>query len=126
MLRRFPWLVSSRRVLTAQVVSVAFLAACVLQLLGCDKKEAPGVDPKIRQGRTLYSLHCTACHNADPTRDGKLGPAIKGSAHALIEARVLRAEYPAGYSPKRPTHIMPKLPLVAEDVDALHAFLNAP
>jgi hypothetical protein len=58
--------------------------------------------------------------------DGAVGPAIKGSALELVQARVLRGEYPAGYAPKRSTHIMQRLPLTEENVEAIHAFLNAP
>ncbi|HAO99906.1 MAG TPA: hypothetical protein DCQ83_07665 [Fibrobacteres bacterium] len=70
--------------------------------------------------------HCIACHSVNPAVDGSVGPALKGSALELIEARVMRAEYPPGYTPKRSTHIMPRLPLETDDVKALHAFLNAP
>ena len=73
----------------------------------------------------MYVAHCTACHSFNPEQNGAVGPAIKGSALELIRARVMRADYPAGYSPKRATHLMPKLPLEEEDVKALHAFLNA-
>jgi hypothetical protein len=38
----------------------------------------------------------------------------------------LRGEYPPGYTPKRPSKIMIKLPLMEEDVEKVHAFLNAP
>jgi hypothetical protein len=39
---------------------------------------------------------------------------------------VLRGEYPPGYTPKRDTKIMVKLPLMEEDVAKIHKFLNAP
>jgi mono/diheme cytochrome c family protein len=77
-------------------------------------------------GQSIYMLHCTACHNPNPALDGSLGPALKGSALELLEARVLRGEYPPGYIPKRATHIMTQLPLTEEEVDSIHAFLNAP
>ena len=90
--------------------------------VACNKKNSSGGV----SGQTLYVIHCTACHNPDPTRDGSLGPAIKGSSLELIRARVLRGEYPEGYAPKRSTHIMMKLPMTEEDVKALHVFLNSP
>ena len=66
---------------------------------------------------------CTACHNMDPTKSGVLGPAVQGSSRALIDARVLRAGYPDGYTPKRKTTLMQPLPDLAASVDDLAAFL---
>jgi mono/diheme cytochrome c family protein len=80
---------------------------------------------EAEKGRTLYSLHCTACHNPDPSKDGSLGPAVKGSSLDLLIARVTRGEYPPGYTPKRQTHIMQKLPLTVDEVKSLHAYLNS-
>jgi mono/diheme cytochrome c family protein len=79
----------------------------------------------IERGKTIYSAICTACHNANPKMDGSLGPAIAGSSLELIESRVLRAEYPKGYKPKRETHAMIALPQFKNEVPALHAYLNA-
>jgi mono/diheme cytochrome c family protein len=133
LLRRFFWPVPSRRgfaahrVLLARALSAAFLAACVLQLwTACNKKEASGGDSDVATGRAIFMSHCIACHNADPSRDGSLGPAIKGSSLELVQARVMRGEYPPGYTPKRASHIMVKLPLTEEDVAKVHKFLNAP
>jgi mono/diheme cytochrome c family protein len=99
------------------------LAALALLFFACGGKEQK--DP-VAKGRSLYLVHCIACHNPNPSLDGSLGPAIRGSSLDLLRARALRAEYPPGYKPKRDTHIMPKLPLTEEDVANLHAFLNAP
>ena len=93
--------------------------------IACGKKGAGDADGGV-SGRSLYALHCTACHNGNPAIDGSLGPAIKGSSLDLIQARVLRGEYPAGYAAKRNTHIMPKLPLTEADVESLQVFLNTP
>ena len=100
---------------------LALIAMVALLLAACGKQEARS---DAEKGQTLYTLHCTSCHNPDPSRDGTLGPAVKGSSLELLEARVLHGEYPPGYTPKRPTRIMQKLPLTAEDIGALHAFLN--
>jgi len=110
-----------------RVSAAAFALACVLQVwTACNKKEAAGGDPEVAAGRSLFLAHCISCHNVDPSRDGSLGPAIKGSPLELVQARVLRGEYPPGYAPKRTTHIMVKLPLTEEDVAKIHKFLNAP
>jgi mono/diheme cytochrome c family protein len=111
----------------ARLAAVAFAAACILQLwTACNKKESAGGDPDVEAGRAMYLSHCIACHNVNPAQDGSLGPAIKGSPLELVQARVLRGEYPPGYKPKRTTHIMVRLPLTEEDVAKIHKFLNAP
>ena len=39
------------------------------------------------QGRQVYLSSCIACHNADPAKDGALGPAVAGaSVVAVIES----------------------------------------
>ncbi len=75
------------------------------------------------QGRRDYAANCTACHHPDPRRDGALGPAVAGSSRALLEARVLRAEYPPGYQPKRQTRQMMALPHLAPQLEALAVYL---
>jgi mono/diheme cytochrome c family protein len=90
-----------------------------------DSSEVSG-DPAVERGRRVYLGFCTACHGADPARDGAAGPAIAGSSIELLEARLLRGEYPPGYAPKRPSQIMPRFPQLAGEIEALHAFLNAP
>jgi hypothetical protein len=59
----------------------------------------------------------------DPSQPGSLGPELVGSSRALIEARVLRGEYPNGYKPKRTTNLMIPLPHLKDDIDALAAYL---
>jgi mono/diheme cytochrome c family protein len=101
----------------------AVLAALLIPgLIACGQKE--DTRTAAQKGRTLYSLHCISCHNADPAKDGALGPAVAGSSLDLLLARVLRGEYPPGYAPKRSTRIMRKLPMSEAEVQALHAYLN--
>ena len=100
------------------------LAVVTLSLLAaCGKREDNRTE--AQKGATIYSLHCTACHNANPVRDGSLGPALQGSSLELLLARVMRGEYPPGYTPKRSTHIMQPLPLTEDEVKSLHAYLNS-
>jgi mono/diheme cytochrome c family protein len=79
-------------------------------------------DPE--RGRQVYLAQCTACHNRDPERDGPLGPAVKGSPPELVEARVVRGEYPSGYTPKRPSKVMPARPDLAPETPHLTAYLR--
>ena len=69
--------------------------------------------------------NCITCHNPDPTQPGASGPEIAGSSRVLIEARVLHASYPPGYTPKRTTKAMHPLPYLVSAIDDLAAFLAA-
>ena len=91
--------------------------------IACSEGETVGGDALLGQGKTIYQNICIACHDADPTRDGSLGPAVAGSSRELLEARVIRGEYPSGYAPKRPSQTMPKFEYLADGIDALAAYL---
>ncbi len=86
----------------------------------------PGEGGPAAAGLRVYRAYCIACHNIDPRRDGTLGPAIAGSSRDLIEARVLRAEYPPGYGAKRDTNLMPAQPFLGARIDVLTAYLSGP
>jgi mono/diheme cytochrome c family protein len=77
------------------------------------------------RGRVIYQAHCTSCHNSDPHKAGSLGPELWGSSLELIQSRVMKAEYPTGYAPKRATHIMQPLPQLSAEIPALRAYLNS-
>lgn len=79
----------------------------------------------IEAGRVVYNASCIACHGLDPTKDGALGPAVAGASLALLEARVLRVEYPDGYVPKRDTQVMLPLPHLEPRLVELAAYLEA-
>ncbi len=81
-------------------------------------------DPLYTRGKTVYLANCAVCHNANPKLDGSLGPAIFGSAKELLEARVLKAQYPEGYKPKRDSKLMQALPHLEKDIGALVEFLS--
>lgn len=107
------------------LLPAAFLAAAALELLSaCNRKEP--ADPLAAKGAGVYYANCIACHHRNPGVDGTLGPSVKGAGLDLLKARVLHGTYPPGYTPKRKTRAMPKLPLTEADVEALHAFLSAP
>lgn len=102
---------------------------CLALAPACSRKsEAPTSTSSeallIDRGRTVYQTTCIACHNADPSKPGALGPEIANSSKALLEARLLRAEYPAGYTPKRGTKTMTAFPYLEKEIDALTSFLN--
>jgi mono/diheme cytochrome c family protein len=91
-------------------------------LLACDT--GPALSPEAERGRAVYQANCTACHNPDPALDGSLGPAVKGSSRALLEARLVRGSYPEGYTPKRGTTLMVPLPALSGSVGDLAAYLQ--
>ena len=87
---------------------------------------APGApragDPE--KGRQVWLAQCVQCHHRDPEKVGPVGPAVKGASAALVEARVLRAGYPPGYTPKRDSRVMLARPDLAGSVADLASFLR--
>lgn len=81
-----------------------------------------GVD-LVKRGERIYNINCIACHHRNPTQDGGLGPAIAGASYELVEARVVRGEYPPGYTPKSDTRLMIPLPHLEPEIEALTVFL---
>ncbi len=102
-----------------------FLSGCL-----CSKEESSAVQETpeqklISRGRVVYQSNCIACHNPNPKMNGSQGPIVYGSSKELLQARVVHGNYPAGYTPKRTTSLMPPLPHLSNDIDALSAFLNS-
>jgi mono/diheme cytochrome c family protein len=106
---------------------ISFL--CFLSLLSvtsCQKKEeSKPLSSLEATGKGVYLSNCIACHNPDPRIAGSIGPDIANSSLELVRARVTKAEYPPGYTPKRDSKMMPAFPQLEKDVDALHAYLNS-
>ena len=93
--------------------------------IGCSNGEGERGEPDLAaRGEHYYQNICTACHNGDPTLDGTLGPAIAGSSRELIEAKMIRGEYPPGHTPKRDTSTMPRFEFLAPEIDGLATYLN--
>lgn len=103
-----------------------YILLTVLLVCGCTKKSDQAQLTPVEKGKRLYATHCTACHSPDPKLDGAVGPAVHGAPAELLESRILQGKYPAGYKPKRATHIMPVLPFLKNDIPALQAYLNSP
>ena len=103
------------------------IALCAFILAACSKdpddSAKSGKKADAARGRAIYLANCVACHNNDPSRDGPIGPAIKGSSKELLEARVLSTSYPPGYKPKRPTKVMPQFPYLKNEIPHLAAYL---
>ena len=107
-----------RNVKTIRYVLIGVLA------LACSPAQSQ-LSPLASEGEKVYQNVCIACHNGDPNRDGALGPANAGSSAELLSAKVLRGEYPPGYTPKRPgSTTMPPFPYLADKIPALAAYLE--
>jgi mono/diheme cytochrome c family protein len=91
-------------------------------LAGCSDDGATGAG--AQRGRQVYNASCIACHNPDPAKPGALGPPVKGASRELLAAKIVEGRYPPGYTPKRPTAIMPPQPGLAGDIGALAEFLK--
>jgi len=104
---------SAVRLVVSLICSTMGLSAC---------SSTSELDP-VERGRKTYVANCAACHHPNPAVDGSLGPAIAGSSRELLEARVVRGEYPPGYSPKQDSGLMQPMPYLAGEIDALAAYL---
>jgi mono/diheme cytochrome c family protein len=89
-----------------------------------EKQVDPATQKLIKQGRAAYYSTCIACHNQNPSLAGSVGPELTGASVELLEAKILKGEYPQGYQAKRTTTLMVPLPHLGAQIPALHAFLN--
>jgi mono/diheme cytochrome c family protein len=80
----------------------------------------------VERGKKIYRMNCLQCHHGDPRKAGSQGPASYGASLELLKAKILNRGYPPGYVPQRKTSIMPAMPFLAKEIDALHAYLNSP
>lgn len=114
-----------RTAVRSATVRVVLAGAAVAGLaLGCSSGDTTHLSEAAQRGRGVYMNVCVACHNADPAKDGTLGPNLVGATRELVEWRVVKGTYPPGYTPKRTTSAMPALPHLAPDVDDLYAFIH--
>jgi mono/diheme cytochrome c family protein len=104
------------------------LPAAALALLalaaGCSQGEADPQAALAKRGQQVYQGNCVACHAPDPTKPGPVGPELAGASLDLLEAKVLRNQYPAGYTPKRESNAMIPLVHLAPELPALAAYLE--
>jgi mono/diheme cytochrome c family protein len=103
--------------------ALGLAVAAALAVAGCGESPPP-LDPLAERGRQIYVAQCTQCHATDPSQAGPVGPPVRGAPPDLLAAKVVRGEYPPGYTPKRPTKVMPPMPTVAPDLGALGAYLR--
>ncbi len=100
--------------------------ALVFSLPGLSACGGEADDPAAalaRKGQAVFESVCTACHARDPRQPGPVGPEVAGASLELLQAKVLRNEYPPGYVPKRDTRGMIPLPHLEADLPAIEAYL---
>jgi len=118
-----------------RLVFSLFLMATLAPLSGCQCSSSSQTAPAnsadaerekiLAKGKSVYLANCIACHNANPKLPGSLGPEVAGASTELLTARLVKGNYPEGYTPKRSSHIMQAMPHLQGDIDALSAFLNS-
>jgi len=79
----------------------------------------------VKRGKVVFETNCIACHSSDPRKDGPVGPANACASAELLAAKVLRNQYPAGYTPKRDTRAMAPLPHLEKELPALTAYMQS-
>ena len=102
---------------------VALTAGIAAAFSACSEPPSPA-GPNAGRGRQIYLAQCIACHNSDPALAGPVGPPVKGSSRELLESKVLKGAYPPGYTPRRPTTLMPAQLALGGEIDNLAAFLR--
>jgi mono/diheme cytochrome c family protein len=105
-------------------VSVARRAALLLAATVLGACSESSTDDAVSRGRNSYLALCTSCHGPDPAQPGPVGPPVKGASRELLESKVLRGQYPPGYTPKRPTAVMPPMPQLSNAIPDLAAYLK--
>jgi mono/diheme cytochrome c family protein len=85
--------------------------------------EEGSVGDQVARGEHYYQNVCIACHSGDPNVDGTLGPALAGTPLEVVEAKVMRGEYPEGYAPKRDTATMPRFEFLGPELANITAYL---
>lgn len=107
-------------------LAVLLFSALTLSACGRDSGQSASAAKSAdwQRGRSVYVANCVACHHSDPSKDGPIGPALKGSPPELVRSRVLRTDYPPGYTPKRNTKVMPTFPFLEPEIKYLAEYLG--
>jgi len=109
--------------LFSNLALILLICLFVLTSQACAQKKS--LSPLAQKGKSVYLTSCIACHNANPTKAGALGPDVAGSSKELLKSRIVDAKYPAGYKPKKNTKLMVPMPQNKGDIDALYEYLNS-
>lgn len=85
--------------------------------------------PDLDKGKRLYLSNCIQCHNKDPNLKGSLGPEMIDAPLSVMTSKVMTGLYPnplpAGFTPKRTTKSMRKIPKLEKDIPLIHAWVQS-
>ncbi len=105
---------------------VSAAAAFALLIAACGEQQAGDANAAlVKRGEQVYLNNCSACHARNPALPGPVGPPVAGSSPELVTAKVLRNEYPPGYTPLRDTRAMIPLVHLEPELAAIAAYLGS-
>ena len=79
----------------------------------------------IQEGKRIYIMTCTKCHNTNPNKAGIIGPDLYSTPLEVFESKVIKGTYPNGYKPKRKTRVMPKFKNLTNKIDAIYNYIRS-
>lgn len=111
------------------ILTALALTVLSFSFLACSKKAGQESvtqpePPSLSKGELIYKSTCTSCHSANPKENGPVGPKLFGAKLELLSAKVIRGEYPTGYTALRSTRVMPKFVHLEKDLKSLELYLN--
>lgn len=78
----------------------------------------------LDKGKRLYLSNCIQCHNRDPNLKGSIGPEIIDAPLSVMMSKIMTGTYPAvlpaGFTPKRKSKAMRKIPKLEKDIPAIY------
>lgn len=77
------------------------------------------------EGKRLYVLHCTRCHNPNPHNNGTVGPELYTTPLSVFRTKVPTGTYPSGYKSKRRTKAMPRFPSLTTKTDLIYNYIRS-
>lgn len=106
-----------QRLLSSYLLFIFFLPIALGQTADLDK------------GKRLYLSTCIQCHNRNPNLKGPLGPELVDAPLEVMVSKVTTGKYPeklpAGFTPKRKTTMMKKLPIAEKDIPLIHIWIQS-
>jgi mono/diheme cytochrome c family protein len=80
---------------------------------------------EIQEGRRIYIITCTKCHNTNPHKPGGIGPDLYSTPNEVFQSKIPSGTYPKGYTPKRRTRVMPKFKNLTNKIDAIYKYIRS-
>lgn len=77
------------------------------------------------EGKRIYIINCTRCHNVDPSKAGSVGPDITTTPLDAFTSKVSQGTYPSGYTPKRRSKNMPTFLELTNKIDVLYDYVRS-